>query len=590
MSTKRPSVRVTCVGALVEVRLLTGSEPLFGRIMSPHGARGVAPPPSEARSNRVYFVPLEAAAAICRALSRAGLVVFAAKEHQGVIERSAFRCGGGGGGRQLYPHQRVGAEFLRVRRRAILADEMGVGKTPTALASLDGSKGALVVCPAVMVGEWLKETARWRPDLRAVLWKRPYGIWPDCGEVVVATYNRLPEECVEERSRCPWCEKLTVVALGPGDESEGGRGGDARWTHYCVKGLGGCDRSFNQKSDAWMEAAWCGPKPRVGVQLVLDEAHYCKTRASKRTTLVRAIASQCLRVSMLTGTPLLNEPMDLWTLCSLMAGRSRFDTAAHSAFGTMARFGEMFRGKKNKWGGWDWRDEDPDPQVSARLAPLMLRRTRAEVLSDLPAKRRRFIDVEVSGSIGAAAGSDVGRTLDSMSDDEVVAACSQASWLASARAELANAKLGTLIDLVEDYESAREPLVVFSYHRAPIAEVGARKGWGLIVGGTDALERTRLVEAFQAGKLKGIAGTIGAMGVGVTLTRAASVLFLDRDYVPANNLQAEDRCCRIGQTRGVVVTVLCARHPVDERVEAILARKQRMLEGVGLGEAEAVSC
>ena len=177
-----------------------------------------------------------------------------------------------------------------------------------------------------------------------------------------------------------------------------------------------------------------------------------------------------------------------------------------------------------------------------------------------------------------------------MSDDEVVAACSQASWLASARAELANAKLGTLVDLVEDYESAREPLVVFSYHRAPIAEVGARKGWGLIVGGTDALERTRLVEAFQAGKLKGIAGTIGAMGVGVTLTRAASVLFLDRDYVPANNLQAEDRCCRIGQTRGVVVTVLRARHPVDERVEAILARKQRMLEGVGLGEAEAVSC
>lgn len=79
------------------------------------------------------------------------------------------------------------------------------------------------------------------------------------------------------------------------------------------------------------------------------------------------------------------------------------------------------------------------------------------------------------------------------------------------------------------------------------------------------------------------------MGVGVTLTRSANVMFLDRDFVPANNLQAEDRSLRIGQTRGVVVTILNATHPVDQRVAIILERKERLLEAMQLSEEPVLS-
>jgi len=174
------------------------------------------------------------------------------------------------------------------------------------------------------------------------------------------------------------------------------------------------------------------------------------------------------------------------------------------------------------------------------------------------------------------------RSLESMSDDEVLQECSPEGILSTHRRELAEAKIKTALSLVEEYEQNDEPLVVFSAHRAPILALQGRKGWGVITGDTSAPERTGLVADFQAGKLKGIGGTIGAMGVGVTLTHSAHVLFVDRSYVPAENLQAEDRCMRIGQTRGVLVTTMVAEHAVDRRVAEVLERKEAMLREAGL--------
>ena len=145
------------------------------------------------------------------------------------------------------------------------------------------------------------------------------------------------------------------------------------------------------------------------------------------------------------------------------------------------------------------------------------------------------------------------------------------------------------MDSIKEYESVEEPVIAFSYHRGPIEELGRRKGWVCITGSTSDSDRTAIVDRFQRGELRGVAGTIGAMGVGVTLTRSANVMFLDRDFVPANNLQAEDRSLRIGQTRGVVVTILNATHPVDQRVAIILERKERLLEAMHLGEEPVMS-
>ena len=215
----------------------------------------------------------------------------------------------------------------------------------------------------------------------------------------------------------------------------------------------------------------------------------------------------------------------------------------------------------------------------------MLRRMREEVLPELPKKTRRFLQVQVD-----TRGIPEWRAkLDSMTDEEVLTECGSEGTLSEVRRLLAERKVSALLQLISDFEESAEPLIVFSYHRGPIELLGARASWACITGGTPDSERSSTVRAFQAGKLKGIAGTIGAMGVGVTLTHASNVVFVDRDFVPANNLQAEDRASRIGQLRAVLITIFMTDHPVDLRVRDVLARKERLLESMQLADGDVPS-
>lgn len=86
------------------------------------------------------------------------------------------------------------------------------------------------------------------------------------------------------------------------------------------------------------------------------------------------------------------------------------------------------------------------------------------------------------------------------------------------------------------------------------------------------------VRLFQEGKLKGIALTIGAGGIGLTLTRGHQVIFLDLAWTPTLNEQAEDRAVRIGQTKGVIVTRIIADHVIDRRVVELLSEKQYLIQ------------
>ncbi len=151
--------------------------------------------------------------------------------------------------------------------------------------------------------------------------------------------------------------------------------------------------------------------------------------------------------------------------------------------------------------------------------------------------------------------------------------------LSEMRAALATAKIPAVLDLVGQYEENEEPVVVFSDHVAPVEALAARDGWKAIYGGDAGPEyRQKVVEEFQAGKLKGVACTIKAAGVGITLTRANTIIFVDKHWTPALNEQAEDRLARIGQTRPVNVITLAADHPLDKRIAELLTIKQEMVK------------
>src|SRR5262249_3326827 len=133
-----------------------------------------------------------------------------------------------------------------------------------------------------------------------------------------------------------------------------------------------------------------------------------------------------------------------------------------------------------------------------------------------------------------------------------------------ARAKLAQSRIRAMLEVVGQFEQHGEPLVVFSAHRGPVGALADRAGWEVITGDTEPPRRREIVEAFQAGRLKGIALTIRAGGTGLTLTRASTALFVDLDWTPANNLQAEDRLCRIGQEAGHVrIIQMVSDHPLD---------------------------
>ena len=424
-------------------------------------------------------------------------------------------------GLSLYGFQRVGVEWLAARTGALLADEMGTGKTIQTLAALPDTTPIVVVAPAVAKGVWLREARKWRPEMKVtVLSGRGSFRWPEAGEMVVLNYDILPNE--EDLTNAP-----------------------------------------------------------PGMCLVADEAHALKSFKAKRTKKFRALSDnvrgQGGRTWLLTATPLLNRPTELWGILSA-AGLER------EVFGTWGQFVSLFGGFKDRWGGMHW--GTPSPEVPSRLARVSLRRMRADVLPDLPVKTWQEVEVDLSLALSrkcdglvamleADGPGSAGVTLESITEKVLREKLSFTDY-SEVRAAIATAKIPALLALVDEFEAQDEPLVVFSAHRMPIDQFDGREGWAVITGDTSPAKRTEIEEAFQAGKLRGVAATIQAGGVAITLTRSANAVFVDRDWTPALNSQAEDRICRIGQSRGCIITDLVGTHKLDRRVAALLTVKTAM--------------
>jgi superfamily II DNA/RNA helicase len=146
------------------------------------------------------------------------------------------------------------------------------------------------------------------------------------------------------------------------------------------------------------------------------------------------------------------------------------------------------------------------------------------------------------------------------------------------RARLASDRIKALEELVEGFEDAGEPVVVFSAHRAPVEAMAKRDGWAVIMGDTPQKARQQAVEDFQSGVLKGIACTIKAGGTGITLTRASKMIFCDLEWNPALNMQAEDRIRRIGQKASSLQYIrLVSDHAMDLHVLNLLSEKTALI-------------
>ncbi len=430
-------------------------------------------------------------------------------------------------GLALYPFQRDGVRWMSHRHSALLCDEMGLGKTVQALISAPENAPIIVVAPAAVKGVWYRETRRWRPDLGfpRILQGRDSFRWPKAGEVVITNYDILPSDVKVNE----FTKKKTV-------------------------GL-----------PSWIK------KPAPGTILIYDEVHAVKNPASIRTKICR-ILSQLVReadgyVWGLTGTPMLNRAPELWHVLLSLG-------CAEEAYGDRRAFKNLF----------DWNGNPRSGEAAEKLQLVSLMRRREEVLPELPTKTWSEISVPIDESIRAlldrwvAKLKDAGVDLSEMASiAELVAGTRRAELdigeISRVRAALAKAKLAATLDVVQRYEDEGQCLIVCSAHRFVIDTLAKRPGWATITGSTPAEDRTKIEEAFQDGRYKGLSMTIKAGGVGITLTHAHHMLFVDKDWTPGWNSQCEDRVCRIGQDRGVQIISLVADHIMDEKVNELLTDK-----------------
>jgi SNF2 family DNA or RNA helicase len=228
-----------------------------------------------------------------------------------------------------------------------------------------------------------------------------------------------------------------------------------------------------------------------------------------------------------------------------------------------------------KWGGYDF--GQPDPIVPELLRRVMLRRLRVDVLPDLPTKTYHTIKVDLPGKLAKKMDALWDEWGDLIQNDKELPPFEEFS---SIRAALAESRIPALLELVEDHEEQEVPLVVFSAHIAPCEALSQRPGWEMITGSTPSKKRQEIVQRFQAGELKGLALTIRAGGVGLTLTRAWKAIFVDLDWVPSWNNQAEDRICRIGQLANCIEIVrMVSDHVLDLHVLKLIAWKITIIQG-----------
>ncbi|MGI8556891.1 MAG: DEAD/DEAH box helicase [Solirubrobacteraceae bacterium] len=308
---------------------------------------------------------------------------------------------------------------------------------------------------------------------------------------------------------------------------------------------------------------------------IFDESHYCKDGRRKRTKAAQALASEIptggLRLA-LTGTPILNRAPELVSQLRLLDRLSDFGSGAALA----RRF--------------------QDPQSVERLhqnlrAHCYVRRTKSEVLPQLPAKRTIYVPLDVTNRREyAMAEADLvawlrTQPLELTALKARIAAALRAEQLVrinELRRLVARGKLAAALAWIEDFTASGEPLVVFAHHREVQGALLRRFPAAAHLLGSDSTRaRAASVDSFQ--RPDGpelIVCSMQAASQGITLTRASNVAFLELDWTPARHDQAEDRCHRIGQPGAVSAYYLLARETIDETMSEVIERKRGVIGAV----------
>jgi len=447
---------------------------------------------------------------------------------------------------QLRPYQVEGYRWLHHLWSnglgGILADDMGLGKTLQALAlvcsarTTGSSAPFLVVAPTSVVSNWQREAATFAPSLK----------------VVCIT------ESEAKRSRGQGRSLSEVV----GDA-------DLVVTSYALLRI---------DAEAWAARSWAG--------LILDEAQFVKNHRAKTYAGARRIGAPFTLA--ITGTPVENNLMDLWSLLSL---------TAPGLFPQPERFTEYYRRPIERGG-----DQARLDQLRRRIRPLVLRRTKEAVAPELPAKQEQVVDVvlqprhlriyqthlqrERQKVLGLIEDVDANRFTILSSLTLLRQLSLDASLVDAAYAGVPSAKTELLVADLAELVAEGHRALVFSQFTSFLGLVRRRLDeaglpYAYLDGSTR--HRDRVVQQFRDGEAPIFLISLKAGGFGLNLTEADYCFLLDPWWNPAAEAQAVDRTHRIGQTKTVMVYRMVASDTIEEKVMELKARKEDLFDSI-LGE------
>lgn len=457
----------------------------------------------------------------------------------------AFPVFFGGEEVDLYEFQLASA-YAAHYGRSLLALPMGSGKTlvSLAVAAIAESRRLLVVAPPVAITNWGKESRRALEPL--------------------------------------------FTALGTDDEAPSGKAGEhgphIRAVHAGRKipqlpevGAVVIPDSLLQRDDLReMIDQW---QPDF---LLVDEAHRFRTWDAQRSIAIRSLASTLPvgRRIAITGTPMLNHPGEMANLLAITG-------QLYTVFGSRAEFFNTYT-TTDKWGKAKARKKALPKLGRVMDSHCWVLHTKEEVLPHLPEKHRTFLEVDVDlAGYREAHAEVIDSIIDRFDGDEAMAAAKKKDLddfineagiglLSPMRKAAGLAKISTAAEMIADMRAADDsPIIVFAHHQEVVRAL-AKEAPGrvaVIDGSTTAQKRGAIQEDFQDGKIDIVVASIAAAGVAITLTAAHRLLFVENDWTPALNSQAEDRAHRIGQQTMVEVINLIAAGTMDEHLHKVLADK-----------------
>lgn len=488
------------------------------------------------------------------------------------------------GDEDLFPHQKAGVAFLATARRALLADEPGLGKTAQAIRALkklqDNGEDVfptLVVCPNTLKKNWRREFSKWWPDVNVQIIsgtaskrKKQFDTPADVYVInweSLRTHSRLSPYGSIALTRCSQC----------GGHDEG-------------VSENRCEVHIRELNLIDFKA------------VIADEIHRSKDPKSKQTRALWAATGEADIRFALTGTPIANDVVDLWSILHWLSPRDwpsktkwieRMIDTMLNAFGGMLVIGVK-------------------PHMSEEfyntINPYMRRMLKARVLPWLPDIIKDRRDVEMSTKQKKAY-EQMRDTMiaelesgDALTAPSILTQTTRLIQFANAYATIEtnettgelkvilsdpSCKVDALMNDISNGDFGDDSVAVCAVSRQLIellsaALTKAKIDHGLITGAQTEDERQRSIDDFQSGKTKWILFTAQAGGVGVTLTAARRLIMLQRPWSLVDYKQAVDRVHRIGSEihDSIIITDYVTEGTIEERVIQALETKADNFEQV----------